>query len=76
MCFAAIESEFHFVLVCPLLLNIREKYIPKKYIAYTNEHKFNILMSSKSEKVLLNLAMYSYYAFKERQRILDLHQRV
>lgn len=74
LCHSAIETEFHFVLVCSKLLKRREKYIPKKYFSNTNEHKFNILMSSNSEKVLLKLAMYTYYAFQERQLILDTQQ--
>ena len=70
LCNNDIETEFHFVLKCPILLHIREKYIPPKFYKYPSINKFNILMSSKKECIIKNLAIFLYYAFKERTNLL------
>lgn len=50
----------------------KRKYIPRKYIIDTNEHKFRILVNSNSEKIILDLAMFTYYAFQKRKVMLEL----
>ena len=70
LCYSAVETEFHFVLVCEKLADIREKYIPRKYYTNTNPHKYIILMSSSSEHILQNLGMYVFYAFQKRKELL------
>ena len=64
-------NKYHVVLVCKKLSLIREKYIDKKFFNNPNNHKFNVLMCSRSDNVITNLAMYAYYAFKERNEILS-----
>ena len=70
-CNDAIENEFQFVLICNTLSVLRERYISKKFYSNQNIHKFNVLMSTRSEHTINNLAMYAYYAFKERNCILN-----
>ena len=49
-----IEDEYHFLLVCPHYTNIRRKYLPRYYCRWPNLHKFSTLMSSKSERIIIN----------------------
>ena len=67
LCKTDIETEIHFVLKCPSLTVIREKYIPSKFFKSPNIHKFNILMSSQRKDILMNLAMFAFYAFEKRK---------
>ena len=69
-CTNAIEDEVHFLLYCPLYTELRSKYIDKKYWEYPTLNKFNILLSSKNEKTIRNLAMFIYYAMKYRKGFL------
>ena len=63
-----VESEYHFLLVCPNLLELRRKYLPPYYCHWPNLNKFDSLMSSSSKKTLLNLAKFVYHAEKARIR--------
>ena len=58
----AIESENHFLLVCPHLSELRRKYLSPYYCHWPNLNKFDNLMSSDSKKTLLNLAKFVYHA--------------
>ena len=40
-----VEDEFHFLLVCPLYNDLRQKYIPRYYFNPPLVHKFRILIS-------------------------------
>ena len=71
MCGDGIEDELHFMFQCPVYETLRQKYIPRKYQTPPNMHKFNILMSSKSETLIQAVANYLYYAFKLRTELLD-----
>ena len=62
LCFTEVEDEIHFLLKCPLLADLRRKYIPSKYYTHPNVHKFTILLSSRNERVIQNIASYIYYA--------------
>ena len=70
-CNNVIECEFHFVLVCPLYIDLRKRYIAKKFYLFPNFNKFNILMSNKDAVIIRNLAMYVYYATEKRIQELD-----
>ena len=65
----AIESEFHFLLVCPLYNGIRQQYLKPYFRHWPTLNKFEILMSSKSTKVLNNLSKYVYFAQKLRSNV-------
>ena len=61
-----IESEFHFLLVCPKYRELRQKYFKQYYCSWPSLHKFESLMSSTSNKVLCNLGKFIYFANKTR----------
>ena len=64
-----IESEYHFLLVCPAYTTIRKQYLKPYYCHWPSINKFRSLMSSKSTKVINNLSKYIYYATRSRTLI-------
>ena len=44
----SIDDEFHFLLECPMLTDMRVKYIPKYYRTRPNFFKFSELLSLKN----------------------------
>lgn len=66
-----IEDEYHFLLVCPYYTNLRRKYLPRYYCHWPNMHKFSMLMSSKSERILTRLSKYLYFAEKRRNQLSE-----
>ena len=53
-----IGDEFHFLLECPLLSDIRSKYISKYYFVRPNFYKFSQLLSIQNKSKLLNLSKF------------------
>ena len=68
-----IEDEYHFVLVCPLFIDIRN-HLPQQYTVNSSRDKFHSLMSSDKTTTIKSLAFYVYNAFSRRD--LFLNQRV
>ena len=64
-----IEDEYHFLLVCPHYNELRRKYFSQYFCHWPNMNKFKMLMSSTSEKILLRLSKYIYYAQKRRNEL-------
>jgi hypothetical protein len=62
-----IESEYHFLLVCPKYRDLRKKYIKPYYQSWPNIQKFINLLSSYSKCTLNNLAKYIFYSNKIRE---------
>lgn len=62
----AVESEFHFTLVCPFYIDLRRKYLPAYYCRWPSINKFKRLFQIKSKKLLNNLSRYIYFAFNRR----------
>lgn len=71
ICNTVVESEYHFLLKCPAYMELRQRYLPSKYYTNASFNKYVIIMSSRSESVLNNLAMFSYYAFLKRSTLLN-----
>ena len=63
----AIESEYHFVLVCPFYREIRQKCFSTYFCSWPSIHKFKRLMSSTQRSNILKLAKYVYVALSKRQ---------
>ena len=57
------ETEVHFILVCPKYAEIREQYIPKKYFTSPSSIKLALLLATRSNLLLLRLAIYIIKAF-------------
>lgn len=62
----AVESEYHFILVCPKYRDLRYKFFSPYFCRWPNIHKFVDLMSSKSPRTINLLAKFTYFAFKLR----------
>ena len=61
-----IGDEFHFILECKALADLRKKFIPKYHYNrpnHANVLKFNKLMSSDKISVLLNVAKFTKEGF-------------
>ena len=67
-----IESENHFLLVCPLYADIRRKCRKfKPYFCHWPNLNFDILMMSNSKHTILNVAKLMYQAQELRKNILN-----
>ena len=64
-----VESEYHFLLCCPIYRNIRCKY--KKNSSFPNISKFNSIITSSNKITITNVAKYITEALKIRQETLD-----
>ena len=69
-CHDTIESEYHFLLVCPVYLNLRETHIPRKFYENPTVNKFNILVASGNDEIIKKLATFIYYGMKLRQDLM------
>ena len=58
-----IGDEFHFLLECPKLENIRTKYIPKYFCVKPNFYKYAKLLSIKNKTKMLNLGKFIHHGF-------------
>ena len=68
--FNLIEDEYHFLLICPVYIHLREKYLDPYYYRYPNITKFCTLLSNSSCDILQNISMYIYYASLFRQNTM------
>jgi hypothetical protein len=66
LCKETEENEMHFVLCCPALIHIREKYIKAKYYRQPSLFKLKLLMSSASGEVVRSFSLFLFKAFKLR----------
>ena len=64
-----IESEYHFLLVCPIYMTLRRKYFNNYFCQWPTLNKFDSLMSKRSNSAILNLSKYLYYATQLRDSI-------
>jgi hypothetical protein len=63
-----IEDEYHFLLVCPNYINLREQYIARYYRVRPNMLKFvTFIMSSSNVRVLKRLSIFLHKAFLKRK---------
>ena len=71
LCKGGKEDELHFVLCCPALLPLRERYIPKKFYRYPNLFKLSLLMATINEDLIRNLSLYLFKAFNLRSVLIS-----
>ena len=69
----AIESEFHFLLVCPCYSIIRRKYFSTYYCHWPTLQKFKSVMSLNNTKHLIQLSKFIIDATKIREHLLSEH---
>ena len=61
-----IESEFHFMLICPLYADLRSKYLNRYYCRWPTVYKFHKLMNKQSKHSLQMISQYIYFASRKR----------
>jgi hypothetical protein len=61
-----VESEYHFLLVCPYYYELRLKTLPKYFITWPTIYKFKNIMKSKSISIMKKLAKFIYLATEKR----------
>ena len=66
-----IESEYHFLLVCPLFADLRKKFFKPYFCHWPNLNKFDTLMMSNSEHITLNIAKFIFHAQDLRKNVLS-----
>ena len=70
-CQTEIEDEIHFLLVCPLYLELRHQYIPQIFTEPPiSQYKFIRLMQSKIPSTIRACAKYVHYAMEKRSYFL------
>ena len=67
-----LEDEFHFLIECPIYVNLRAKYIKRYYYISPSMYKLVELFSTNNNRDIQNLATYVYKAFDERNKTLYL----
>ena len=65
-----VESEYHFLLVCPFLYILRSKFLKPYFCKWPTIYKFTTLMSSSNKKEIFNIAKFIYYANKRRNEAI------
>ena len=64
-----VESEFHFLLVCPAYHDIRRKYLTSYFCRWPTLNKFKLLMQNGKEKHTKNLSKFLYFADIRRKAL-------
>ena len=59
-----VDDEYHFILECSLLNDLRKKYIDKKYWLRPNMQKCIALINSQNALTLRKLASFTFLGFK------------
>ena len=62
-----VESEYHFLLVCPFYRELRQRYMKPYYCHWPTLNKFEDLMCKRNKNTILNLSKFICFAFKSRQ---------
>ena len=70
-CKDVIESELHFLLVCPLYDDIRKQYVPAKFYRNPSLSKMTLLCANKTVKISENLCKFVYHAFRIRSTTIE-----
>ena len=65
-----IEDEYHFLLICTLYSELRNRYIPKYYRCRPSVYKFVQLMQTEYSPLLCKIGAFVFHAFKIRNQIL------
>jgi hypothetical protein len=65
-----LEDEYHFVIECPVYLDLRKQYIKSYYWTRPNFAKFKELINSNNTTMVRKLATFVFKAFEKRDQIL------
>ena len=64
-----IESEFHFLCICPIYRELRLKYNIR--LSFNTLKYFETIMSTKSVKRIRKVSKFIYFAMLKRKEIID-----
>ena len=67
---SVLEDEYHFVLICPLFLELIKKYISKYYWSRPSMFKFIELLNTLNTSRIRKLCCYVFHAFNQRTDLL------
>ena len=73
VCNSDIETEFHFLLICPYFDHLRQEFIPSYFYMHPSEVKFKILMNKDDTDLKTKICQYLILALKLRDELL--HER-
>ena len=63
----SVETEYHFLLVCPFYRELRQKYLKPYYCHWPTINKFDDLMGKNNKKTILNVAKFVHNASNLRK---------
>lgn len=66
-----VESEYHFLLVCPLYRELRRTCLPQYYCSWPTIQKFSQLLKTKQTTLLNQIGKYIYEASLLRENVLN-----
>ncbi len=66
-----LEDEFHFLFICPVYKELREKYICRFFRIKPNMFKLVALLHSDREIYIRNIGNYVFRAFEKRNEVLS-----
>ena len=66
-----IESEIHFILSCPMYYDLRDKYIPRRYVRCPSLFKLSMVFASEDKYLQLRLATFLHKVFDVRNTVLS-----
>ena len=70
LCYSDVETEFHFLMICPSLMTVRRKYLTAIWYTYPSINKFVQLCNSSNPNTITNIARYILCAMKVRANLL------
>ena len=57
-----IETEYHFLLICPKFSQLRSLYLKRFYYTWPTKQKFALLMKTRSKNTIRNISKFIYFA--------------
>ena len=70
LCHSDVETEFHFLMICPCLMTVRRKYLTAIWYMYPSINKFVQLCNSSNPNTVTSIARYILCAMKVRANLL------
>jgi len=67
----AVETEFHFLLVCPKYNTLRQQYIPQKFCRQPTLFKMSLLLATENNNLIVRSCIYVYKAYVLRTKQLE-----
>jgi hypothetical protein len=66
-----LEDEFHFLLECPLYIDLRKRYIKEYFWRNANVLKFTELLNNDNKVIIQKLSLYVLKSFELRTQYLN-----